>query len=218
MDFKSCQKTFNRINDEKKIHILSIAIDEFSTKGFNSANINTISELAGVSVGAMYKYFENKRALYLTCVERAMYHLNEKIEEVVAQDGDIFSILENIIRAILKHRKENEQFTKLYYEMATESNAEYAMLISSQIEGVTSNLYASYIKKAQEDNVLRNDIDPRFFAFFIDNILMMLQFSYSCEYYIDRMKIYTYDDVFEDDERLVMQVMLFIRGALSKGT
>ncbi len=198
----------------KKENILNVSINEFSTNGFNSANINNIAQKAGVSVGAMYKYFENKRALYLTCVEWAMHHLNKKIGEVIDESSDIISMFEKIVRLIQKHRKENEQFTKLYYEMATEGNAEYAMLISSQIEGVTSNLYAAYLEQAKKDGKIRDDIDSRYFAFFIDNLLMMLQFSYSCEYYIDRMKIYTYEAAFDDDETLVEQVMLFIKGAL----
>jgi len=214
MDFKSCKKTFNRISEEKKYFVLSTAVTEFASKGFNSANINIIASDAGVSVGAMYKYFDSKRALYLTCVEWVMQHLNQEIEEIIKQNDDLFLMIESLIRTIQKYRAENETFTKLYYEMATESNAEYAMLISSQIEGVTSNLYAAYIEYAKTNSQIRQDIDSRYFAFFIDSILMMLQFSYSCEYYIDRMKIYTYKDVLENDEKLLEQVMLFIKGAL----
>lgn len=214
MNFKSCKKTFNRIDDEKKRIVLTTAMNEFSSKGFNSANINIIAADAGVSVGAMYKYFDSKRALYLTCVEWAMHHLNQKIDGVINQDEDLLVMLESVIRIIQQHRTENETFTKLYYEMATESNAEYAMLISSQIEGVTSNLYSAYIEHAKTNKLIRQDIDSRYFAFFIDNLLMMLQFSYSCEYYIDRMKIYTYKDVIENEEKLIEQIMLFIKGAL----
>ncbi len=214
MEYKSCKSTFNNIDENKKKNILDVSIKEFSSCGFNSANINDIAQKSGVSVGAMYKYFENKRALYLTCVEWAMSHLNEKISKVLQECDDIIEMFEKIIRLIQNNRKENEQFTKLYYEMATESNAEYAMLISSQIEGITSNLYAAYIEKAKKDGKIRKDIDSRYFAFFIDNILMMLQFSYSCEYYKDRMKIYTYGIALDDDEKLVEQIMLFIKGAL----
>lgn len=214
MNFKSCKKTFNHIDDEKKINILSTAMDEFAANGFNSANINIIAEKSNVSVGAMYKYFDSKRALYLTCVEWAMQHLNEKIEEVIKQNDDFLLIFEKIIRTIQQSASENETFTKLYYEMATESNAEYAMVISSQIEGVTSNLYAAYLEYAKNNNLVRQDIDSRYFAFFIDNLFMMIQFSYSCEYYKNRMKIYTYKDVFKNDDKLLEQMMLFIKGAL----
>jgi len=193
---------------------MSTAIDEFAQNGFNSSNINVIAEKSNISIGAMYKYFDNKRALYLTCVEWAMMHLSQKIDDVIKQDDDTLLMFEKIIRTIQEFKEENDPFTKLYYEMATESNAEYAMLISSQIEGITSNLYAAYIEHAKSNGLIRKDIDSRFFAFFIDNLLIMLQFSYSCEYYKDRMKIYTYPDVFDDNERLVEQMMLFVKGAL----
>ena len=98
--------------------------------------------------------------------------------------------------------------------MATESNAEFAMLIASEIEGVTSDLYSTYLQKAQQDKQIRQDIDPRFFAFFIDSLFMMLQFSYSCEYYKDRMQLYTYENVFDDDALVRTQAMNFIKGAL----
>ncbi|MBN2880152.1 MAG: TetR/AcrR family transcriptional regulator [Clostridia bacterium] len=214
MNFKSCKKTFNHIDDNKKRMILSTAIDEFAQNGFNSSNINVIAEKSNISIGAMYKYFDNKRALYLTCVEWAMMHLSQKIDDVIKQDDDTILMFEKIIRTIQEFKEDNDPFTKLYYEMATESNAEYAMLISSQVEGITSNLYAAYIEHAKSNGLIRKDIDSRFFAFFIDNLLMMLQFSYSCEYYKDRMKIYTYPDVFDDNERLLEQMMLFVKGAL----
>ena len=214
MDFQSCKPTFNRLKDEKKFNILSVSVREFSLNGFNSANINTIAEKSSVSIGAMYKYFENKRALYLTCVEWAMHHLTSKINDAINDESDMMMILRKIVSLIQDYRTENEAFTKLYYEMATESNAEFAMIISSQIEGVTADLYAAYIKAAQDNHQIRKNVDPRFFAFFIDNLLMMLQFSYSCEYYKDRMAIYTYEDVQTQDRKLAEQMLLFIEGAL----
>ena len=33
-------------------------------------------------------------------------------------------------------------------------------------------------------------MDPRLFAFFFDNLLMMLQFSYCCDYYRARFALY----------------------------
>jgi TetR/AcrR family transcriptional regulator len=214
MELKSSNGVFNRLEDKKKENILSVSMKEFSENGFNSANINVIAEKAGISVGAMYKYFNSKRALYLACLEWSLIRLSSKIGSVIDSEDDLFAIIERIIQVIQDSRTENEQFNKLYYEMATESNAEFAMLIAGQIEGVTSNLYAAYLQKSQENGLIRQDLDPRFFAFFIDNLFMMLQFSYSCEYYKDRMQLYTYDNVFMDDTRLRDQAMRFIRGAL----
>lgn len=214
MEFINCKPLFNRLDDTKKENILMTSIKEFSKEGFNSANINIIAELANVSVGAMYKYFGSKRNLYMTCVEMSKDHLNTVMQSIIKSDDDFMLLMEKIIMAIQDHSRKNIEFTKLYYEMATEGNSEYAMVISNVIEGATSDLYSSYIEKAKKNHHLREDIDPRFFAFFIDNLLLMLQFSYSCAYYQNRFKIYAYDNVFENDELVVSQMLEFIRGAL----
>ena len=100
MKFKSSNGVFNRLDDEKKINILTVSIRAFSDNGFKSANINTIAEQAGVSVGAMYKYFQNKRALYLTCLEWSLMHLNKKIASAINEKVDLLTIIETIIEII----------------------------------------------------------------------------------------------------------------------
>ena len=67
---------------------------------------------------------------------------------------------------------------------------------------------------------IRTDIEPNLFAFFLDNLLTMLQFSYICEYYRERFRIYTGIDVSTaDDEIIVTQLLKFIESAFtfSKG-
>jgi len=214
MEYKNCKPLFNRLSKQKKDNILMTSVAEFSRKGFSSANINLIAEKSGISVGAMYKYFSSKRNLYLTCVEMSKEHLNSTMQALINDDDDFLVLVEKIIRAIQDHSRKNIEFTKMYYEMATEDNSEYAMVISNVIEGATSDLYSSYISRTKKHDNLRKDIDPRFFAFFIDNLFMMLQFSYSCAYYQNRMKIYTYDDVFNNDDLVVSQMVDFIKGAL----
>jgi len=53
------------------------------------------------------------------------------------------------------------------------------------------------------------------FAFFFDNLLMMLQFSYCCEYYRERFKIYCGEDAVFDDERVVTQMLKFVESAFT---
>ena len=61
---------------------------------------------------------------------------------------------------------------------------------------------------------ISEEIDPALFAFFFDNLLMMLHFSYSCDYYEDRFRIYCGDDIASRDEDVRRQLLMFIGGAL----
>ncbi len=54
---------FQRIDDDRKNIILEAGIEEFSSKGYENANINIIAKNAGISIGLMYKYFSTKEDL-----------------------------------------------------------------------------------------------------------------------------------------------------------
>jgi AcrR family transcriptional regulator len=55
---------FDKIPKEKRDRILSVAIKEFADNGFENTSIQQIAKKAGISVGSVYKYFENKETLF----------------------------------------------------------------------------------------------------------------------------------------------------------
>jgi len=213
MKFDYYTEAFSKIPEEKRQKILNVAITEFSEHGFDSANINSIAQKAGISVGSIYKYFENKEALFLTVIHFGVEKLKSVLEEIMQSDEGLESRIEKIIRAIQLHSRNNVQLTRLYNEMTTESRSTLVWKIASDMENATAGLYASFIKDAQKAGEVRPDVDPNLFAFFLDNLFLLLQFSYACEYYKERMKIYVREDVFDNDELVVEQLMKFIRGA-----
>ncbi|NLC53972.1 MAG: TetR/AcrR family transcriptional regulator [Firmicutes bacterium] len=206
--------SFRKLPADKQEKILQTAILEFAEHGFEGANINVIAKKAGISVGSMYKYFKNKHELYMMTVSISVAKLNTALNEIINLKMDFLRTVEQIIRAIQLHSRENIYLTKLYNQMTTENNTEFVQKIVAQMEGLTAQLYAAFIEEAQKNGAARRDIDPRYFAFFLDNLFILLQFSYTCEYYKERLKMFVGDDVFADDELLVEQMMKFVKGAL----
>lgn len=51
--------------ERKRLHLLEVAAGEFARLGFDGANINTISELAGFGKGTVYLYAASKEELFL---------------------------------------------------------------------------------------------------------------------------------------------------------
>lgn len=205
--------SFNKISQEKRDRIIEAAIYEFAEHGFDSANINVIAQKAGISVGSIYKYFGSKEDLFLTVIHTGVETLKAVLEEIMQGEESLLNRIQKIIRAIQSYSRSNAQLTKLYNEMATESHSELVWKIVSDMEGATAGMYASMIEDAQRSGLVKEDIDPRLFAFFLDNLFMMLQFSYSCEYYRERMKLYVDPAVFEQDDLVAEQLLEFIKGA-----
>ena len=208
-------ESFSKIPQEKRQRILDSAVTEFAEHGFEGANINKIAQNAGVSVGSLYKYFNNKEDLFLTVVHLGVETTKTVLEEIMRSEGDLFSRIEKIIKAIQVHTRNNIHMTILYNEMATENHSDLVWKIVSDMEGTTAGLYSAIVKEAQEAGTVRNDIDARLLAFFLDNLFIMLQFSYACEYYKERLKLFVGEDVLDNDELVAEQLLKFIKGAFT---
>ncbi|MEI6100455.1 MAG: TetR/AcrR family transcriptional regulator [Eubacteriales bacterium] len=210
------KEPFTKISQEKRDTILQAATFEFAERGFDSANINVIAQKAGISVGSIYKYFGSKEDFFLTTIDTGVETLKSILDGIMGEEKDLMGRIRRIIRAVQTYSRSDAQLTKLYNEMATESHSELVWKIVSDMEGATAGRYADMIGEAKEAGILREGIDTRLFAFFLDNLFILLQFSYACEYYKERLKLYVDENVLGQDDLVEEQLLLFIRGAFLK--
>lgn len=206
-------ETFTRISEEKRNKILQTATNEFAEHGFESANINTIAKKSGISIGAMYSYFNSKENLFITIIQYAVETLKSVLDEIMLSDHDLLFKLEKIIQAIQLNSRENVQLTKLYGQLTAENRSDLISQIVSDMESVSADIYTKFLEQAQNEKIIRDDINVNLFAFFLDNLFITLQFSYSCEYYKKRMKIFVGEDIFENDDLVAEQLLEFIKSA-----
>lgn len=209
------KEPFERIDKERQRFILEIGVNEFANNGFEGANINVIAKKAGMSVGLMYKYFSTKEDLFLTCVNHGMEMLDDVLKSIMNSDGKLLKKAELLIRAIQQYSRQNANYIRLYNEITGEKSSKHTQLIASAMEGISATVYTNLITKAQADGDIRQDCDPQLFAFFLDNLLTSLQFSYTCEYYRERFKLFAGVDVLEEDDRVVSQLLKFIESAFT---
>ncbi len=97
MDLKKHHKpTFDNISKEKRDRIINVATKEFALKGFENANINDIAKKAEISVGSLYKYFDNKQDLFLTIVNHNIATMDNLLTALSQSDEDILLKVEQI--------------------------------------------------------------------------------------------------------------------------
>lgn len=201
--------------DENSIDaILETGIDEFAENGLDGANINHIAKKAGVSVGVIYKYYGDKEKFFLACVRYSLSLLDEVLSAAVQFETDVLSGIRSIISALIEHAKAHPSHNAMYNEISSGSCKRYAALLAQEIESKTAAAYSGLIENAKNAGKVDPELDPKLFAFFIDDLLMMLQFSYSCDYYRERMKIFCGEDILENTEKLTEEFMRFVSSAL----
>src|SRR6188472_2085017 len=77
---------------DRKTQILDAAIICFAKRGFHPTSMHDISAEAGISVGLIYRYFENKEAVISAMADR---HKNQ-IQELLEQAAQAPSLLESL--------------------------------------------------------------------------------------------------------------------------
>ncbi len=216
MTQKLYKDTFEKISDDKRERILDAATIEFAEKGFTAANINIIAKNAGISIGSMYNYFASKEDLFLTVFDHGYRLLEEALIEVSQVEGDIFDKFEALIRTAQVTSRKYRKLTQIYLDSTSEGLTHLSRRLSRKFESITAQYYHDMLAKARNEGIIGNDIDEKVVSFCLDNLIVLLQFSYASEYFNERMKIFAGEDAIDDDEKVVQGIMRFIRGGLSR--
>lgn len=211
---KLTKKTFDNLSDAKKLLIIQTATHEFASQGFDHANINTIAEKAGISVGSLYKYFESKQDLFLMTIHQGTEVLTNTLQSIIPADKTFAEKCRDLIQAIQKTSREQQQLIQLYSELTSVGNSDLVKQLSYEIESISASMYSELIKEGQRKGEIRADLDPAMMAFLMDNLFISLQFSYSSEYYLQRFKIFLGDDIDDKDAFVLDQTVRFLTSAL----
>ena len=81
--------------EETRSRILAVAVNLFGIKGFDSVSTREIAAAAKVPPASLRYYFENKRGLYIACLEHVQQHLYKLVEpaliaaEAMIEDDDV---------------------------------------------------------------------------------------------------------------------------------
>ncbi len=214
MERKFHKVTFDRIPEEKRERILAASLCEFAASGFKGTNISTIAKAAGISIGAVYKYFPSKEDLFMAVIDYGYQDLDKVLLEIIAGEDDIFIKIERILRAAMNYSREKPQVIQVYLHCTSEGLPVLAKKISQKIETIAARYYRSLIADFRARGKVAPDVDEGVAAFCLDSLILVFQFSYACTYYSERMRIFAGASAADEDERMINGVLQFIKRGL----
>lgn len=80
--------------ESRRQQILDAACDQVRKSGFHGASMADIAKAAGLSVGQIYRYFENKEAIIAAIVAQDLAEMREKFAELEREPGTLLDALE----------------------------------------------------------------------------------------------------------------------------
>ena len=89
--------------EARRQQILDAACDCVRQAGFHGASMADIAKAAGLSVGQIYRYFENKEAIIAAIVAQDLAEMREKFAELESRPGELLDAMtEHLPDAISK--------------------------------------------------------------------------------------------------------------------
>jgi AcrR family transcriptional regulator len=100
--------------------VLDAVVRILKREGFAAVTTNRVAEVAGVSIGSVYQYFPDKRAIFIALHERHVGAIDRLVEAKLLEHAA--SPLDTLLRAMVEamieaHEKDPELYELLYTEV-----------------------------------------------------------------------------------------------------
>lgn len=185
-----------------KDKLISVALEQFSDKGYVKASINDILNEAGISKGTFYYHFKNKEDLYLYLVgvlitEKKRY-FSQKVMVKAYEDNDIFSLLLLLIKTGLEFARDNPHIYRFSERFMKEKGTSIYDMALSKYNFDDNDLLNQLLKEAIERGELRRDIPENFIKSIVSfllthsveifNSMNLEEYEHGFEYFIKFLK------------------------------
>lgn len=189
--------------DDRKIALDNAAHELFSKNGYKSTNIANIAKKAGISVGAFYKYYDSKDAIFVDCYIRENESMRKKLLDKIDWELPPLQVMEELFNYI----QENMLRNRILAEWSNPKVNDQLQMYYLSKQGIRNNSFhqfiLSYIQSCLEKIGYENEE--------IRKIIRV----YEMTYYIDcNLKE---DDFPDKNETIKVMLRYFIQGVVKGG-
>ncbi|MFF2907263.1 TetR/AcrR family transcriptional regulator [Paenibacillus sp. NPDC057934] len=158
------------MDDQKRLHIISTALEVFYKYGYKRVSMNDISQAAGISRAGLYLFFKSKEEVFNSAILFNGENLIEEIQKGLMQretpKEKIYYAFEvwaiNIFDQAL-HSPEIREISDSSYEFAREA----LDMSYKKFEGVLASLIQEHFERHEE----REGLDPQQLAYLLTSSL-----------------------------------------------
>ncbi|HHV99786.1 MAG TPA: TetR/AcrR family transcriptional regulator [Clostridiaceae bacterium] len=153
-------ENFENLPEEKKKRIIGACMEEFARNGYDKASTNNMVKKAGISKGAIFHYFGNKKNLYLYILDYIISYMTKRLYNIIGTPStDVFERIMNTGLAKIRLAYEEPLMYEVLY-MAFISTPEE---LKEEIQRRYNKIYAENVPAFIENidmSRFRKDINP----------------------------------------------------------
>ncbi|MBR2372301.1 MAG: TetR/AcrR family transcriptional regulator [Clostridia bacterium] len=137
------------LKDTVRDKIYAAAVEEFKTFGYQEASIRNIANNAGISLGNIYRYYQNKEALYIAVVQPLMESVKEFVQTKFFVDG---ASLKEVAGYVVEFMDQHDDEIVILRR----GNTDYYRTFSEFLEKATASRIEQGMHAGREDYKVKN--------------------------------------------------------------
>lgn len=179
-------QTFINLNTNRQKEIIDTAFEEFAIHSYSSASLGRIIKKLGIAKGSFYRYFSSKKDLYFFLIKYASDMRLSKVKDLLySEQKSLFEILvENFLHKLEFDLENPLQSGFLYNVIREKANHEFGNM-EYLIKADLLKTVKEILKKHQQSDPIRNDVDPDLMAFMIIQVQFGILDYLTLKYNID---------------------------------
>jgi len=141
--------------------IVEASLEIIGEKGIQTLTIKNISKKVGISEPAIYRHFESKTQILLAILDFFIVNNKKIIQQDTAEDKSVKEIIELLFENFIKTFINHPYLISVIFSEEIFRNDAVFKEKTSQIINDNYRLISNLIKKGQENNEFREDLDIR---------------------------------------------------------
>ena len=150
---------FLNLKPEKQERILNAAIDEFSKKGFKNASTDEIVKAVGISKGALFHYFNNKKDLFIYLYDYVLdIVMKDFFGKIDVNEKDILKRLRQVLLIEFTLIKKYPSMFDFIKTINFENTEEVKAVLENSNKGYIMNSYDKVLENI-DTSMFKEDLD-----------------------------------------------------------
>ena len=144
-------------HNDKSDSILHAALEQFAENGFHSSPVSQLARLAGVAVGSIYRYFDDKEelihAVFLMVDDALQEAITKSTDPALSGRNEFIQLVTKLIQYLDNHPQEFK-FLEQYYSSPYGSDKKHAKFFSENVVDLSNpfvKLFSGNTKKMLKD-------------------------------------------------------------------
>jgi len=165
------KRTFFRLDEDKRERVIRAAIDEFRKNGFENAKVGAIAQNSSIANGSIYQYFDDKRELFVYCVNWTVENFIRDLERQMPLAGmDLFEYLQSGLPGRVAYWRQEPELAMFAHDLMS-GDVAFPFGEQNTVKGMYGAHIPKLISNGKKWGALRDDIDEGLITAFITSIV-----------------------------------------------